>query len=48
MKLTLEEIANGVKKKIKVNKLVNAEGVTYKNCTTCNGTGRITRVAQTF
>lgn len=48
MKLTLDEIANGVKKKIKVNKLVNAEGVTYKNCTTCNGTGRITRVSQTF
>jgi molecular chaperone DnaJ len=48
MKLTLEEIANGVKKKIKVNKLVNAEGVTYKNCATCNGTGRLTRVAQTF
>ncbi|MFN6015531.1 MAG: DnaJ C-terminal domain-containing protein, partial [Flavobacteriales bacterium] len=48
MKLTLEEIAEGVKKKIKVNKLVNAEGITYKNCQTCNGTGRITRVAQTF
>jgi molecular chaperone DnaJ len=48
MKLTLEEIAEGVKKKIKVNKLINAEGVTYKNCSTCNGTGRITRVAQTF
>lgn len=48
MKLTLEEVANGVKKKIKVNKLVNAEGVTYKDCSTCNGTGRITRVAQTF
>lgn len=48
MKLTLEEIAEGVKKKIKVNKLVNAEGVTYKNCPTCNGTGRVTRVAQTF
>lgn len=48
IKLTLEEIAEGVTKKIKVNKLVNAEGVTYKNCSTCNGTGRITRVAQTF
>ena len=48
MKLTLEEISEGVKKKIKVNKLVNAEGVTYKNCQTCNGSGRITRVAQTF
>ena len=48
MKMTLEEIALGVKKKIKVNKLVNAEGVTYKTCQTCNGTGRILRMAQTF
>ncbi|HIP32809.1 MAG TPA: molecular chaperone DnaJ [Crocinitomicaceae bacterium] len=48
MKLTLQEIAEGVHKKIKVNKLVNADGVTYKDCQTCNGTGRITRVAQTF
>ena len=48
IKLTLEEVAEGVKKKIKVNKLVNAQGVTFKNCQTCNGTGRITRVQQTF
>jgi molecular chaperone DnaJ len=48
MKLTLQEIAEGVEKKIKVNKLVNADGVTFKDCRTCNGTGRITRVAQTF
>jgi len=48
MKLTLQEIAEGVQKKIKVNKLVSAEGVTYKDCQTCNGTGRITRVSQTF
>ena len=48
MKMTLEEIADGVTKKIKVNKLVNADGVTYKTCSTCNGSGRIMRVAQTF
>jgi molecular chaperone DnaJ len=48
IKLTLEEVAEGVKKKIKVNKLVNAQGVTFKNCQTCNGTGRIMRVQQTF
>ena len=48
MKLTLEEISLGVKKKIKVQKLVAAEGVTYKTCPTCNGAGRTTRVAQTF
>lgn len=48
IKLNLDEVAEGVKKKIKVNKLVNVDGVTFKTCTTCNGTGRITRVAQTF
>lgn len=48
IKLNLEEVANGVHKKIKVNKLVNADGVTYKTCSTCNGSGRLTRVTQTF
>jgi molecular chaperone DnaJ len=48
MKLTLQEIAEGVNKKIKVNKLVNADGVTFKTCSNCNGTGRVTRVSQTF
>jgi molecular chaperone DnaJ len=48
MKLTLEEIANGVTKKIKVNKLVNADGVTFKSCSTCGGTGRLLKMTQTF
>ena len=48
MKLSLQEIAEGVHKKIKVNKLVNAKGVTFTTCSTCNGSGRIMRVAQTF
>ena len=48
MKLSLEEIAEGVSKKIKLNKLVNASGVTYKSCQSCKGSGRITRMAQTF
>lgn len=48
LKMTLEEIAEGVKKKIKVNKLINAEGVTFKTCASCNGSGRVTRVTQTF
>jgi len=48
MKLTLQEVTEGVNKKIKVNKLVNAEGVTFKDCPTCHGSGRVTRVAQTF
>lgn len=48
IKMTLEEIASGTKKKIKVHKLVNAEGVTFKTCDTCKGQGRVARVTQTF
>ncbi|MBK7128368.1 MAG: molecular chaperone DnaJ [Crocinitomicaceae bacterium] len=48
IKLNLKEIATGVKKKLKVNKLVNAEGVTFNTCKTCNGSGRILRVTQTM
>lgn len=48
IKLTLEEVADGVKKKIRVNKLVNATGVTFKDCQTCHGSGRVNRVTQTF
>jgi len=47
IKLNLKEVANGVKKKIKVNKLVNAESVYYSTCGTCNGQGRVLRVQHT-
>lgn len=47
IKLNLKEIVHGAKKKIKVNKLVNAEGVTYQNCSTCKGQGRVMKVTQT-
>ena len=46
--LTLEEIANGVEKKIKVKRKVQASGTTYKTCTTCNGQGQVTRVTNTI
>ena len=48
VKLTLEEMANGVEKKIKVNRLKQAPGVTYKTCTTCNGAGQVTRIQNTI
>jgi molecular chaperone DnaJ len=48
LKLTLDEIANGVEKKIKVNRLIRAEGVTFKNCTTCQGTGQVRKVVNTM
>lgn len=48
VKLTLEEMAQGVDKKIKINRLVNADNVTFNTCKTCNGSGRVVRVTQTF
>ncbi len=48
VKLTLEEIANGVEKKIKVKRKVQAKGTTYKTCTTCHGSGQITRITNTI
>lgn len=48
VKLTLEEIANGSRKKIKVLRLVQAEGVEYSDCGTCGGSGQVRRVTNTF
>ncbi|MCB0761666.1 MAG: molecular chaperone DnaJ [Flavobacteriales bacterium] len=48
VKVTLEEIAKGTQKKIKVFKLVQAEGVTYSTCSTCNGAGQVRRVTNTI
>ncbi len=48
VRLTLEEIANGVEKKVKVKRRVQAPGTTYKTCTTCNGSGQVTRIANTI
>lgn len=46
--LTLEEVANGVEKKIKVKRKVQADGVTYKSCTTCGGRGQVTKITNTI
>lgn len=48
LKLTLEEIAGGVEKKIKVKRLVAADGVTFKSCSTCNGAGQVQKVVNTM
>lgn len=57
VKLTLEEIAKGVEKKIKVNKFISCthctgtganQGSAFKNCPTCGGTGQVTRIANTI
>ena len=48
VKITLEEIANGVEKKVKVRRKVQAKGVSYTTCTTCNGAGQVMRVTNTI
>ena len=48
VKLTLKEIAEGVEKKVKFNRMVTAEGLTFKTCSTCNGAGQVRKVTQTF
>ena len=48
VKLELSEIVNGVEKKIKVKRKIKAEGVTYKNCSSCNGSGQVTRITNTI
>ena len=57
VKLSLADIANGVTKKIKVNKYVacdvcDGSGAkdkhSYSNCSTCGGSGQVTRISNTF
>ena len=48
LRLSLEDIVNGVQKKIKVNKLVAANGVEFSTCSSCKGSGQVTRVTNTI
>jgi molecular chaperone DnaJ len=57
VKLTLQEIATGVEKKIKVRKYVSCnscngtgaeDGKSYTTCPTCRGSGIVTRVTSTI
>ncbi len=57
VKLTLKEIANGTTKKLKINKTVACDQCggtgakdknSYSTCTTCNGSGYVTQVVNTF
>ena len=46
--LSLEEIINGVEKKIKVKRKTQAPGLQFTTCSNCKGTGQVTRVANTI
>ena len=48
VKLTLEEIASGVEKKVKVKRKVQAKNVSYSTCGSCNGSGQTVRITNTI
>lgn len=48
VKVTLEDVANGVTKKLRIKRLVPADNTTYKTCPTCKGSGQTTRVMNTM
>lgn len=57
VKVTLKDVAHGVEKKLKIPRNVSCthcsdtgakDGTAYTTCSTCNGTGTVTRVQQTF
>jgi molecular chaperone DnaJ len=48
VKLTLEEIADGIEKKIKVSRKVQAPGVSYTSCSACDGRGQVMKITNTI
>ncbi|HYX05248.1 MAG TPA: molecular chaperone DnaJ [Bacteroidales bacterium] len=57
VKLNLKEVANGVEKKLRVNKYVSCkdcngtgaeDASSYSDCSMCHGTGQVTRISNTF
>ncbi|WP_436514985.1 molecular chaperone DnaJ [Ekhidna sp. To15] len=48
LKLTLEEVANGVEKKIKVNRLIVDPDTKFQTCSSCNGSGQVRKVMNTM
>ena len=48
IKLNLKEICEGVTKKIKIKRLTPAPNTQYGTCPHCNGTGSITKIANTI
>ncbi len=48
LKLNLKEVAHGVEKKIKVNRLIVDPNTTFKTCASCNGSGQVRKVMNTM
>lgn len=48
VKLSLDEIINGVEKKIKVKRKILSKEATFSNCLACNGSGQVTKITNTI
>jgi molecular chaperone DnaJ len=48
IKMNLQEIAEGVEKKIKVNRLMVDPATTFRSCPSCQGTGQVKKVMNTM
>ncbi len=48
LKINLEDIIKGGKKKIKIKRLVKAPGTQYSTCHQCGGSGRVSRITNTI
>ncbi len=48
VQMSIKEVAHGVEKKIKVRRKVQAAGVSYDTCRTCEGKGQVMRVTNTI
>lgn len=46
--LTISEIANGVNKKIKVKRKIQAPGTEFSTCSQCGGSGQVTQITNTI
>lgn len=46
--LTLEDVASGVEKKIKVSRKKKPADTSYKTCTSCKGIGQVTKIQNTI
>ncbi len=48
VKVTLGDIANGIEKKIRIKRLVPADNLSFKQCSSCHGHGKVRRVTNTI
>ena len=48
VKLSLDEVVNGVEKKIKVKRKILSKDAEFSTCSVCNGTGQVTKITNTI